>query len=240
MLHTFLAETANILQCRVIAYDYFGYGLNGGRATEKSSYYIADQVFLYVRQQFPGDRLIVWGRSIGSGPTCFLAEKYHDQVYYAIIESGLSSACEVICKKACCGGNCMDQFQNVKRIGRVKGKPVKVLIIHGTQDETIPLRCSLRNFYACKDEAEKVQTSFNNKLRYQCIIGRQVQHASINEAGHNDIETTYFNSLFSILIAFLGPHFSGCKIENKSYAVSTPMEDSNTAKAIGRKNMFVD
>ena len=62
-----------------VAYEYTGYGeANGQIPKEHSLYDDIETVYLYVTEilNIPSDQIILFGKSIGSGPSCYLAEKY--------------------------------------------------------------------------------------------------------------------------------------------------------------------
>ncbi len=62
----------------LLAYDYPGYGLSDGRPSEENCYRAAELAwrFLTNREGLPPERILVLGQSVGSGPACYLAEKY--------------------------------------------------------------------------------------------------------------------------------------------------------------------
>lgn len=102
-------------------------------------------MYNYVTDKHKADKVIVWGRSIGSGVASYLGKKHGNELFALIIESGLSSAVNVILKRNSWVLGCCNQFRNSGKL-KDAAKNTKLLIIHGTNDEVIPLRCSLRNF----------------------------------------------------------------------------------------------
>eukprot|EP01012_Entosiphon_sulcatum_P012470 TRINITY_DN1781_c0_g1_i1.p1 TRINITY_DN1781_c0_g1~~TRINITY_DN1781_c0_g1_i1.p1 ORF type:complete len:278 (+),score=39.43 TRINITY_DN1781_c0_g1_i1:127-960(+) len=61
----------------VMAYDYEGYGLHKGCPSEEKTYRDVSAAFNFLTQQrkFPADRIILFGRSLGTGPTVHLASR---------------------------------------------------------------------------------------------------------------------------------------------------------------------
>jgi hypothetical protein len=62
-----------------VVYEYTGFGeANGSIPQEQSLYDDIETVYLYLTEiaSIPADHIILFGRSIGSGPSCYLAEKY--------------------------------------------------------------------------------------------------------------------------------------------------------------------
>lgn len=68
------------LQCNVVMYDYSGYGESGGVATENNTYSDVATVYDYVREHVSPDpkNIVLYGQSVGSGPSCSLAYKKND------------------------------------------------------------------------------------------------------------------------------------------------------------------
>ena len=62
-----------------MVYEYSGYGeANGNIPLEQSLYDDIETVYLYLTEilNIPAYNILLFGRSIGSGPSCYLAEKY--------------------------------------------------------------------------------------------------------------------------------------------------------------------
>jgi fermentation-respiration switch protein FrsA (DUF1100 family) len=116
----------------VLAYDYPGYGLSAGKSTEQGCYQSAETAYAFLTQKkgIPPENIIVLGRSLGSGPACYLAEKY--PVKGLILESAFISAPRVVTRYRLLP---RDPFPNVDRIKRIT---CPKLIIHGTKDPVIP------------------------------------------------------------------------------------------------------
>jgi len=77
MVYNWFKELARILRVNVLAYDYSGYGHNKNQPSEESSFKDIEAAFEFLTKTKgcePG-RVVLWGRSLGSGPSCYLAEK---------------------------------------------------------------------------------------------------------------------------------------------------------------------
>lgn len=115
----------------VIAYDYPGYGLTPGRATETTTQQSIQAAWDYAIQSgIPPSSIIIVGRSIGSGPSVWLAS--HTQPAGLILISPLKSAYTVAFKYPIFPA---DLFPNYKRIANIK---TPLLVIHGELDDIIP------------------------------------------------------------------------------------------------------
>ena len=119
-----------------IVYEYTGFGEANGRIPDdKSLYDDIETVYLYLTEiiNVPPENIILFGRSIGSGPTCYLAEKYN--VAGVILHAGLMSAVRVLFPNIRWTLP-FDRFPNVNRIENVN---VPTFIIHGNRDEIVPI-----------------------------------------------------------------------------------------------------
>ncbi len=117
----------------VFAFDYQGYGTSQGKPTEKGSYddETAAYDYLTANLKVPPERIIILGRSVGSGPAVYLAMQ--KPAAALILQSPFVSAFRVFTRIPIFP---FDKFPNYKRIGRVR---CPVLIIHGTRDSVVDI-----------------------------------------------------------------------------------------------------
>ena len=117
----------------VFAYDYQGYGTSQGTPSEKSAYDDENAAYDYltVELKTPPNRIIILGRSVGSGPAVQLAVTR--PVAGLVLQSAFVSAFRVVTRIPLLP---FDKFPNARDIGKVH---CPVLIIHGTRDEVVPL-----------------------------------------------------------------------------------------------------
>ncbi len=122
----------------VLAYDYSGYGLSDGSPGERASYADISVAYAYLvnELQTPPERIILLGRSIGSGPSLYLAER--EPVAGVILESAFTAAFRTMTRWPIF---IFDRYPNIRRIADI-GCPV--LIMHGQQDGEIPIRHSIK------------------------------------------------------------------------------------------------
>lgn len=118
----------------VFAYDYQGYGTSQGRPTEANAY--ADEFaaydYLALNLATPPDRIIIFGRSVGSGPAVRLAARRPSAGL--VLQSPFLSAFRVLTRIPLLP---FDRFPNYKTIQHVH---CPVLIMHGTGDKVIGMR----------------------------------------------------------------------------------------------------
>ena len=68
-----LQRYADMLGVPVFGFDYPGYGTSTGRPTEVGCFAAARAVWAHVREQEPQAKIVLWGRSLGSGPAVHMA-----------------------------------------------------------------------------------------------------------------------------------------------------------------------
>lgn len=128
----------------VFAYDYPGYGLSSGQPSEAGVYAAADAAYQYITETlgYKPQQITLYGRSLGSGPSCWLAERY--PVAGLIIDGGFSSTFRVMTKVSLLP---WDKFNNLARLSTINAP---ILLMHGTLDRTVPFTHSLQNFAAIR------------------------------------------------------------------------------------------
>ncbi|WCJ29098.1 alpha/beta-Hydrolases superfamily protein [Euphorbia peplus] len=121
------------LRVNIMGYDYSGYGASSGKPSESNTYADIEAVYQCLQTEYgvSQEDLILYGQSVGSGPTLHLAAKLprlRGVVLHSAILSGLRVLCHV--KFSCC----LDIYKNINKIHKVK---CPVLVIHGTEDEVV-------------------------------------------------------------------------------------------------------
>lgn len=159
----------------VFSYDYRGYGTSDGKASVKNAYADADAAYRYLTENLnlTPNRIVLYGRSVGSGSAVYLASKY--PVGGLIIESGFISAFRVVLP---CRVFPFDRFPNRKRMPLVK---CPVLVMHGRKDSIIPFKHGQILF----DTAREPKMSL-----------------WLDDAGHNDFALTAGRKLQETLLQF--------------------------------------
>jgi abhydrolase domain-containing protein 17 len=138
MIYDWFNDLARVLRCNIMAYDYTGYGKANGSPTEDGCYSDIEAAYKYLtseRHILP-EQIVLYGRSLGSGPSCYLAAKTATagrSVAGLILQSPLLSAYRVAFNfRFTMTG---DKFPNIDYAQNIK---CPVFIIHGTQDEVVP------------------------------------------------------------------------------------------------------
>lgn len=91
--------------------------------------------YLVHTQQIAPDRIILVGRSIGSGPVVHCAAEY--PVAGVVLVAPIASAVRVALKRVNVTLPLIDTFANIDKVARIK---CPVLVVHGDQDELVPVR----------------------------------------------------------------------------------------------------
>ncbi|GAB2300008.1 hypothetical protein Dimus_034051 [Dionaea muscipula] len=121
------------LRVNLMGYDYSGYGQSTGKPTECNTYADIDAAYTCLKEQYgvKDEQLILYGQSVGSGPTVDLASRVPDLrgvVLHSPILSGLRVLYPV--KRTFW----FDIYKNIDKIDQVN---CPILVIHGTADEVV-------------------------------------------------------------------------------------------------------
>jgi fermentation-respiration switch protein FrsA (DUF1100 family) len=130
----------------VLAFDYRGYGAStGGPPSASGATRDMEAVYHHAVRTLgiAPSRIVLYGRSVGSGPATELAARL--PVGGLVIESGFVSAFRVLTRVALLP---FDRFHNLRHIRQVRSP---VLVIHGQEDEVIPWSHGRRLFDAANE-----------------------------------------------------------------------------------------
>lgn len=129
----------------VFGYDYHGYGTSQGSPTESNTYRDIDAAYNYLTQQqgIAPQRIIAYGRSVGSGPAVDLATR--QKVGGLILESPFLTAFRLMTRIPIVP---FDKFRNIDKIQRVHSP---ILVMHGKLDEVVPFSNGQKLFQAANE-----------------------------------------------------------------------------------------
>jgi fermentation-respiration switch protein FrsA (DUF1100 family) len=116
----------------IIAYDYRGYGTSPGRPSEEAACADIEAVYdhLLLKARVRPERIIVYGRSVGGGPSVDLAARR--PAAGLVLESTFVSIFRVMTRVPVFP---FDKFENLRKIGKIT---CPIFVIHGTRDEIVP------------------------------------------------------------------------------------------------------
>ncbi|KAG5059105.1 hypothetical protein AAZX31_01G013700 [Glycine max] len=121
------------LRVNLMGYDYSGYGASTGKPSESSTYADIEAIYECLETEYgvSQEDVILYGQSVGSGPTLHLAAKL-PRLRGVVLHSGILSGLRVLCHVKFTF--CFDIYKNINKIKKVK---CPVLVIHGTEDDVV-------------------------------------------------------------------------------------------------------
>ena len=149
----------------IFAYDYQGYGTSEGKPTEQHAYDDEDAAYNYLVQvvHIQPNRIIAFGRSVGTGPATDLAS--HRPVAGLILQSPFTSAFRVMTRVSILP---FDRFNNLRKITSLR---CPVLIIHGTQDTVINISHGRALFAAANEPKQSLWVEGANHNDLEIVAG---------------------------------------------------------------------
>ncbi|KAF3590600.1 hypothetical protein DY000_02025565 [Brassica cretica] len=144
------SELSLHLRVNLIGYDYSGYGRSSGKPSEQNTYHDIEAVYRCLEEQYgvKEQDVILYGQSVGSGPTLELASRLPNLravVLHSAIASGLRVMYPV--KRT----YWFDIYKNIDKISLVK---CPVLVVHGTSDDVVNWSHGKQLFDLCKEKYE--------------------------------------------------------------------------------------
>eukprot|EP00170_Pyropia_yezoensis_P006763 contig_27563_g6785 len=133
MAMTHAAALADTLHVNVFSYEYTGYGLSKpeGPSSEAALYADATAAYVYLTTtlRVPPHRIVALGRSLGSGPSLYLATGPFP-VGGVILVSALLSCVRVALR----GVPVTPSFDMFPNVDRIRGLAVPLLVVHARDD----------------------------------------------------------------------------------------------------------
>jgi len=144
---TSFRELSQVLEVNIFAYEYTGYGMSTGEAREAAVYADIEAAFKYLRDIIgvPWDQVILYGRSIGTGPSCYLASKVACRGL--ILQSPFLSIFRIAMNTRYTMPG--DMFPNIDRIADVR---CPTYVVHGTSDDITPFSHAQELIARCRKD----------------------------------------------------------------------------------------
>ncbi|KAH9739292.1 Hydrolase 4 domain-containing protein [Citrus sinensis] len=131
-------------------YDYSGYGQSTGKPSECNTYADIDAAYKCLKEQYgvKDEQLILYGQSVGSGPTVDLASRLPN-LRGVVLHSPILSGMRVLypVKRT----YWFDIYKNIDKIGTVN---CPVMVVHGTTDEVVDCSHGKQLYELCKVKYE--------------------------------------------------------------------------------------
>jgi len=166
--HPFATILCKSTCCTVVTYDYSGYGVSAGYPNVPNTFKNINAVYKYcvkvAKELNPepdcssdatDSNVILYGQSVGSGPSTWLAAKLSKRRKIKpsglILHSPFMSGIRVLTNqsKVPCCITCLDVYQNYELIDKVQ---VPVFFLHGKKDEEIDISHSMEMYHRVPDE----------------------------------------------------------------------------------------
>jgi len=161
-----LTSMARCLHVHILAMEYEGYGVYPGSPSAQSVIDDAETVYRYLLRAMhvASSDILLYGRSIGSGPACHLAANHHP---YSLILMSAFTSIRAVAKKYV--GPLLqylvaERFDNKKCIAKVK---CPVFMVHGKRDDVVPCEHS-------------IELSQEIKGHYKLCLSESMNHNSMN------------------------------------------------------------
>ncbi|XAR67960.1 hypothetical protein NMG60_11002919 [Bertholletia excelsa] len=138
------------LRVNLMGYDYSGYGQSTGKPSEQNTYADIEAAYKCLEEFYGAkqEEIILYGQSVGSGPTVDLAARL-PRLRAVVLHSPILSGLRVMypVKRT----YWFDIYKNIDKIPLVK---CPVLIIHGTSDEVVDCSHGKQLWELCQEKYE--------------------------------------------------------------------------------------
>lgn len=134
---------------QIFMFDYSGFGFSQGKASRKNVFKDANAALDYIknRQDIKNTKIVLYGQSLGGHLAAVVAEKRENDIDGLITEGAFSSHKDI-------GGHIVPFFgklfvkQGYSALKSIKKYNKPLLVIHSTEDKTIPFFMSQKIFDA--------------------------------------------------------------------------------------------
>ncbi|KAG2319459.1 hypothetical protein Bca4012_054300 [Brassica carinata] len=147
MVELFIELRAH-LRVNIMSYDYSGYGASTGKPSEFNTYHDIEAVYNCLRGDYgiKQEEVILYGQSVGSGPTLHMASRLK-RLRGVVLHSAILSGIRVLYPVKVTLW--FDIYKNIDKIRHVNSQ---VLVIHGTSDEIVDLSHGKRLWELAKEK----------------------------------------------------------------------------------------
>lgn len=146
------------LRVNLFGYDYSGYGQSTGKPSEQNTYADIEAAYKCLEESYGVEQedIILYGQSVGSGPTLDLAARL-PRLKAVVLHSPILSGLRVMYPVK--HTYWFDIYKNIDKIPQVN---CPVLIIHGTSDEVVDWSHGKQLYVLCKEKYEPLWLTGGN------------------------------------------------------------------------------
>ncbi|XP_061344214.1 uncharacterized protein LOC133290179 isoform X1 [Gastrolobium bilobum] len=157
-MYELFSELSLHLRVNLLGYDYSGYGQSSGKASEQNTYADIEAAYKCLVEMYGAkeEDIILYGQSVGSGPTTDLAARLPN-LRAVILHSPILSGLRVMypVKRT----YWFDIYKNIDKIPLVN---CPVLVIHGTADDVVDCSHGKQLWEQCKQKYEPLWVKGGN------------------------------------------------------------------------------
>ncbi|KAK9090269.1 hypothetical protein Sjap_023446 [Stephania japonica] len=157
-MYELLVQLSIHLRLNVLGYDYSGYGQSTGKPSEQQTYADIEAAYKYLEESCGAkqEEIILYGQSVGSGPTLDLAARL-SRLRAVVLHSPILSGLRVMypVKRT----YWFDIYKNIDKIPLVS---CPVLVIHGTSDDVVDWSHGKQLWDLCKEKYEPLWVKGGN------------------------------------------------------------------------------
>ncbi|CDP02355.1 unnamed protein product [Coffea canephora] len=157
-MYDLFSELSLHLRVNLMGYDYSGYGQSTGKPSEQNTYADIEAAYRCLLEKYGANEedIILYGQSVGSGPTLDLASRL-SRLRAVVLHSPIMSGLRVMypVKRT----YWFDIYKNIEKIPLVQ---CPVLVIHGTADDVVDCSHGKQLWELCKEKYEPLWVKGGN------------------------------------------------------------------------------
>lgn len=140
---------------QIFLFDYSGYGYSEGKATRKNIIDDAISALKYIRSRNDVNKtkIVVYGQSLGGNLAVIVAPKIESEIDGLVLEGAFSNHKDIAAKRAGFLGRIFVREKN-NALKTIKKYHKPLLVIHSTEDQTIPYEMGEKLFDAGNEPKE--------------------------------------------------------------------------------------
>lgn len=174
----FFVHLATTLQVSIFAYEYTGYGASSGpMPSERATIEDAEAAWdcLTEKYRIPPYRIVLYGQSVGSGPSCSLAGRDEFDAAGLVLHSGMMSGLRVVMPVTVTFP--VDPYPNIDLITQAS---CMTAVIHGVEDDVVPFHHGAQ-LHAALPETSKYPPLWIKRGGHNNIVGFRMYYEYLTQ-----------------------------------------------------------